>query len=422
MAAYAWLKARFAITRPKAIAVLARQFRNVELAEEAFATASIRALKVWPEQGLPDDPFAWLLKVGRNAALDILRKGKHAVAWDVEADALAPDASLDVEENLIEDLDQAGLRDDVLRLLFICCHPDLGRQDQLALALKIVVGMSVDEIARAFLVKTKTMEQRITRAKRTVAAADIPFETPDLTERARRFKAVSLMLYLLFNEGWSASSGDIQIKTSLCDEAIRLARLLLDLFPGLSELMGLLALFLFQHSRRDARSDHVGDLVPLERQDRTRWDGEMIAEGKALLQKASRHGTPGPYQFQAAIAAEHAKAARDEETDWVEIERLYEKLYAVEPSPIIRLNQAAALAKVKGPKAALSIIDQLAPELTTYRWYHAARAAFLFDLQSFGDAKAAYQQALLLRPTEPEKRFLEERITACEKKSSRLVG
>ena len=416
MTVHAWLEARFAAIRPRAIAALTRQFRDVELAEEAFAVASIRALKAWPEQGLPDDPFAWLLKVGRNAALDALRKDKHACALDIEHDGSAPDASGDVEKKLIEELDQAGLRDDVLRLLFICCHPDLSRQDQLALALKIVVGMSVDEIACAFLVKTKTMEQRITRAKRTIAAADVPFETPDLAERARRFRAVSLMLYLLFNEGWSASSGDVQIKTPLCEEAIRLARLLLDLFPGLSELMGLLALFLFQHSRCSARCDQAGDLVPLEQQDRALWDRGMIAEGKALLQKAHRHGMPGPYQLQAAIAGEHARAAHDDDTDWTEIERLYGELYAIEPTPVIRLNQAAALSKVKGPKAALAIIEPLAPELETYRWYHAARGALLFDLKSYGEARAAYQQALLLRPTEPEKRFLEERIADCEKK------
>lgn len=409
MTAHGWLEARFAAIRPKALAALTRQFRDVDLAEEAFAIASMRALKIWPKKGLPDDPFAWLLKVGRNAGLDIIRRNVHAASFEIE-----PGVQADVEKKLVEALDRDGLRDDVLRLLFICCHPDLGRQDQLALALKIVAGMSVDEIARAFLVKPKTMEQRITRAKRAVAAADIPFETPDFAERARRFKAVSLMLYLLFNEGWSASSGDVQIKTPLCDEAIRLTRLLLDLFPGLSELMGLLALFLFQHSRRHARLDNAGDLIPLDDQNRTRWDREMIGEGKALLQKALRHSTPGPYQIQAAIAAVHADADQDDETDWAEIERLYEALYAIEPTPVIRLNQAAALAKVKGPKAALAFIDPLASDLQSYRWYHAARAAFLFDLKSYGEARKAYQQALLLRPTEPEKRFLARKIAACE--------
>ncbi len=414
MTAHAWFEASFAAIRPKALAALTRQFRDVDLAEEAFAIASVRALKAWQEKGLPDDPFAWLLKVGRNAALDILRKNRCASVLHVELDI-----PVDAEQKLIEALDQDGLRDDVLRLLFICCHPDLSRQDQLALALKIVAGMSVDEIARAFLIKPKTMEQRITRAKRSIAQADIPFEPPDLAERARRFKAVSLMLYLLFNEGWSASSGEVQIKTPLCNEAIRLARLLLDLFPGLSELMGLLALFLFQHSRWKSRLDQAGDLVPLERQDRSSWDVLMINEAKALLQKAGRHGPPGPYQIQAAIAAVHAEARHDDETDWRRIEGLYEALYAIEPTPVVRLNQAAALAKNRGPDAALAMIELLAPDLRAYRWYHAARATFLFDLGKLGEAKAAYRHALHLGPTGPEKRFLAGRIKACEKQDDR---
>lgn len=367
MSAHAWFEARFAAIRPKALAALARQFRDVDLAEEAFATACLRALKTWPANGLPDDPFAWLLTVGRNAAFDRLRRERPVTALDPDRE-MAPlaDGQPDIEHALVEALDQDALRDDVLRLLFICCHPDLAQQDQLALALKIVAGMSVDEIARAFLVKPKSMEQRITRAKRKVTEAGIPFETPDLAERARRMKAVSLMLYLLFNEGWSASSGELQIKKPLCDEAIRLARLLLELFPGLSELMGLLALFLFQHSRCQARLDVKGDLVPLENQDRSLWDQAMIREGRALLQKAHRHGAPGPYQIQAAIAAVHAEASQEHETDWRRIEGLYQALYAIEPTPVIRLNQAAALAKVEGPAAALALIDPLASALQNY--------------------------------------------------------
>lgn len=410
MVANAWLDARFAEIRPAALAALTRQFRDVDLAEEAFASACLKALKGWPEKGLPDDPFAWLLTVGRNAGLDIIRR--NAVTLPLE---LEPVVDAAAEDAYIERLDHADLRDDVLRLLFICCHPDLAAQDQLALALKIVAGMAVDEIARAFLVKPKTMEQRITRAKRTIVLANTPFETPDLPERARRFKAVSLMIYLLFNEGWSASSGEVQIKAPLCEEAIRLARLLLGLFPGMGELMGLLALFLFQHSRRDARLDRAGNLVPLDDQDRTTWNSEMIEEGSALLEKALRHGTPGPFQIQAAIAAVHARARQPEDTAWAKIERLYEALYAIEPTPVIRLNQAAATAKVKGPKAALSIIDPLHDQLDTYRWYHAARGAFLIDLGDYGRAKAAYQRALVLRPTVPERRFLTSQIAECEK-------
>ncbi len=414
--AHGWLEARFAAIRPKAMAALTRQFRDVDLAEEAFATASMRALKAWHEQGLPDDPFAWLLTVARNALLDGIRRRNRA---DVVVETSTP---CDVEAAIVADLDQRGLADDVLRLMFICCHPALSKQDQLALALRIVAGMSVSEIARALLVKPKTMEQRLTRAKRTIAAADLHFETPDLGERLRRFKAVSLMLYLLFNEGWSASSGEIQIKAPLCEEAIRLARLLLDLFPGMSELMSLLALFLFQHSRREARLNDAGDLVPLERQDRSLWDGSMINEADVLLQKARRHQPIGLYQCQAAIAAEHAHAQHDDDTDWVAIERHYDALYAIEPSPVIRLNQAAALAKVEGPEAALAMIDPLGTDLHTYRWYHATRGALLFDIGAFGQAETAYQQALASNPTLPERRFLEARIQACQKKSPRLSG
>ena len=416
MGGSSWLEAHFATIRPKALAAFTRQFRDVDLAEEVFAIASMRAIGAWSEDGLPDDPFAWLLKVGRNAALDIMRRRRHTTSLQTEPEIHAAFSASDFEEDsLIADLDQDGLRDDVLRLMFICCHPDLGRQDQLALALKIVAGMPIEAIAQAFLVKPKAMEQRITRAKRTIANKDVPFETPDLAERARRFKAVSLMLYLLFNEGWSASSGDVQIKAPLCEEAIRLARLLLDLFPGLSELMGLLALFLLQHSRHSARLDRRGDLVPLESQDRQIWDRAMIAEGKALLEKARRHETPGPYQLQAMIAAVHAEAVDDETTDWAEIERLYQALYMIEPTPVIRLNQAAALAKVQGARAALVLIDPLADELRGYRWYHAARGAFLIDLEDYGAAKAAYQQALLLGPTAPERRYLGIQIKKCEK-------
>ncbi|MGI9434905.1 MAG: RNA polymerase sigma factor [Geminicoccaceae bacterium] len=415
MTADIWLGARFAAIRPKALAALARQFRDVDLAEEVFATACERALKAWPETGLPDDPFAWLLKVGRNAGLDIIRKNRRGTMLEPElvADAGAEDM---VEDMYVLRIDQDGLRDDVLRLLFICCHPALAQQNQLALALKIIAGMSVDQIAGAFLVKPKTMEQRITRAKRTVAGADIPFETPDLTERGRRIKAVSLMLYLLFNEGWSATSGTVHIKAPLCEEAIRLARLLLGFFPGQSELMGLLSLFLFQHSRSNARLDEAGDLVALEDQDWARWDYGMIAEGRALLEKALRHGPPGRYQIQAAIAAVHANAGDKKETDWAEIGRLYEALYAIDPTPVIRLNQAAAIANVEGPRAALDMIDPLAEQLGGYRWYHAARAALLLELGANAKAKHAFEEALCLRPTEPERRYLMARIAECEKK------
>lgn len=411
MTAHAWLQARFGSIRPQALAALTRQFRDVELAEEAFANACERALKVWPVRGQPDDPLAWLLKVGRNAGIDIIRKNTKTNT------SLPTDNEVsDVETVYAEQIDNDGLRDDVLRLLFICCHPSLSPQDQLAIALKIVVGMSVEEIARAFLVKPKTMEQRITRAKKTVSEADTPFETPDINERSDRLRAVSVMLYLLFNEGWSASSGDVQIKVPLCEEAIRLTRLLLGLFPGIGELMGLLVLFLFQHSRRNARLDDTGKLVPLDEQDRTLWDRSMIAEARALLEKALRRGPFGPFQIQAAIASVHGLAKTPKDTDWEEIVKLYGALYAIEPTPVIRLNQAVALEKVKGPEAALSMLEPLRGELKNYRWYHTACAAFLYDLDRFSEAKSSYERAALLQPTDAEQQILLEKIADCEKK------
>ncbi len=408
MNAHAWLEARFTDLRPRAIAALTRQFRDLDLAEEVFAASCLRALKSWPENGLPKDPLAWLLTVARNAGRDIIRaRSRSAVIANQPAGSHVP------EDDYIEHLDNDGLRDDVLRLLFICCHPALSQQDQSALALKIVTGMNVDQIARAFLVKPKTMEQRITRAKRAVAQAQIPFETPDLTERSRRLKAVSLMLYLLFNEGWSASSGEVQIKTPLCEEAIRLARLLLNLFPGMSELMGLLALFLFQHARRSSRLDPQGQLVPPDQQDQALWDQKLITEAQTLLAKALRHATPGSFQVQAAIAGVHCAAGS--KTDWPEIERLYAALYLLEPSPVIRLNQAAAASKVRGPEAGLQMLQPLEDELDNYRWFHSARAAFHLEMRNYKCAKAAYERALALEPTKAEREFLNRKISECEK-------
>ncbi len=405
-----WLEARFAEIRPRALAALMRQFRDIDVAEEAFSASCLKALQVWPDRGLPRDPLAWLLTVGRNAGVDSLRKSARA------ENLVAIEAPLEpTEDEFIDLVDAAGLRDDVLRLLFICCHPDLSPQDQSALALRIVAGLSVAEIARAFLINPRAMEQRLTRAKRIVTGADVPFETPDLIERHKRLRVVSLMIYLMFNEGWSASAGSLQIKAPLCEEAIRSARLLLDLFPGISELMGLLALLILQHSRRKARMDSDGDLVMLDEQDRTLWDQSMIAEARILLDKALRHATPGPYQIQAAIAAVHAGAQRAEDTDWSEIERLYAALTIIEPTPIVRLNHAVAIAEVHGAHAGLAKLEALVDELGSYRWFHTTRAAFLMKTKDFHGAKAAFLSALALDPTEPERRHLQNKIAECEK-------
>ncbi len=410
-----WFEACFAEVRPKAIATLTRQFQVIDLAEDAFASSCLKALRVWPESGMPRDPLAWLITVARNSLKDQFRRDALQIetAYDSVAPALLAQAEQIASQNT--EIDYEELRDDVLRLLFICCHPALSFQDQAAVALRIVAGMRVDEIARAFLVKPKTMERRITRAKQTIAGANTAFESPDLGARHQRLEAVSLMIYLLFNEGWLASTGNTYVKLPLCSEAIRLARLLLELFPGISELMGLLALFLFQHSRRDARMKTTGGMVPLNEQRRDLWDHQLIAEATVLLDKALRHATPGRFQIQAAIAAVHSASGENNPTDWIELDRLYDALYLFDPSPIVKLNQAAVVAKIDGPAAALELLDPLAESLAQYRWYHAARGEFLLQLHRAFDALSAFEQALLLNPTDVEAHSLREKIDSCKK-------
>lgn len=403
-----WLEASFTAQRPHAMAALTRYFRDIEIAEEAFAEACVKALVVWPENGAPRDPLAWLLTTARNAGLDRLRKAQRQ-------NRLLAHHAADFEGVGQPAPDPDELRDDVLRLLFICCHPALERQDQIALALKIVGGLTITEIARAFLVKPKTMEQRITRAKKRIADNPVAFETPSPEARGRRLGEVSLMIYLMFNEGWSTSGGDIQIRVTLCEEAIRLARLLVTLFPGMGEQVALLSLLLFQHARRGARVDAGGKLVALEDQDRRRWDKSNIAEGSALLQKALRLNHPGPYRIQAAIAAEHARVASSEATDWSAIEAHYAALYAVQPTPVIRLNHIAAQSRIKGAVFALAEMASIADELDKYRWFHTMRASLLEQISDYKAAKEALERALELNPTEPECVVIREKIALCEK-------
>ena len=382
----AWINAAITAARPQAIGALLRYFRDLDQAEEAFQEASLRALKSWPVNGPPRDPTAWLILVGRNAALDGVRRRSREAP-------LPPEEALtdleDVEAPLAERLDGSQYRDDVLRLLFICCHPELPATQQIALALRIVSGLSVRQIARAFLVSEAAMEQRITRAKARIAGADVAFEAPGPAERAERLGTVAAMIYLVFNEGYSAPG-------ELCDEAIRLARLLLRLFPTEPELMGLCALMLLQHARAAARYDAEGEIVLLEDQDRSLWNGRMIAEGLALVDKAMRHGRPGSYQIQAAIAALHSRAKRPEDTDWAEIDALYGALERLQPSPVVTLNRAAALAKVAGPEAALAMIEPLAPRLSGYFHFFGARGALLLQLGREAEAREAFGQAIAL--------------------------
>src|SRR3569832_427347 len=347
----AWIAAALTSARPQAVGALLRYFRNLDTAEEAFQNACLRALKSWPQNGPPRDPAAWLIMVGRNAAIDEVRRSNKQEALPDDAAAIS-DLD-DAEEQIADRLDGSHYRDDILRLLFICCHPDLPATQQIALALRIVSGLSVEQIARAFLVSEPAMEQRITRAKAKVANAGVPFETPGAVERSERLAAVAAMIYLIFNEGYSASGETSEIRKPLCEEAIRLARLLLRLFQSEPEIMGLTALLLLQHSRSAARFDANGELVLLEDQDRTLWNSKLITEGQALIDKAMRHRRSGPYQVQAAIAALHSRAKKPEDTEWAQIDLLYGTLEIMQPSPVITLNRAVAAAKVRGPEAAL---------------------------------------------------------------------
>jgi RNA polymerase sigma-70 factor, ECF subfamily len=395
----AWIDPLLRSARPQAVGALLRYFRDLDRAEEAFQEACLRALKNWPVNGPPRDAVAWLVLVGRNAGLDDARR--RSKNDPLPADDKISDLD-DAEADIAERLDNSHYRDDVLRLLFICCHPDLPAVQQIALALRVVSGLSVKEIARAFLVSESAMEQRITRVKSRVAQADVPFETPGAMERAERLGTVAAMLYLLFNEGYSASGGTAHVRAPLCEEAIRLSRLLLRLFPSEPEIMGLTALFLLQHARAPARLDADGAIILLEDQDRRLWDGDMIAEGFALIEKALRHRSPGPYQVQAAIAGVHAHASQAEATDWAEIDRLYGTLERLQPSPVVTLNRAVAVSKVQGPEAALVMIEPLAAPLSGYFHFFGLKGGLLLRLGRAEEARIAFDRAIALAHTPAE--------------------
>jgi RNA polymerase sigma-70 factor, ECF subfamily len=399
VSAIAWIDVALRGARPQAMGALLRHFRDLDLAEEAFQEACLRALKSWPKNGPPRDTVAWLVFVGRNAALDGVRRRKRE--RELPGEEALSDLS-DAEGPLAAELDEADCRDDLLRLLFMCCHPELPATQQIALALRIVCGLTVPEIARAFLVTDVAMEQRITRAKKHVTAERIPFETPGAPERVERLSAVASVLYLLFNEGYSATGGGAHVRVPLCDEAIRLGRLLLRLFPGEPEMLGLSALMLLQHSRSQARLDAEGAIVLLEDQDRGLWDRDRITEALALLDKALRHARPGPYQVQAAIAALHARAPRFEDTEWAEIEQLYAALERLQPSPVVSLNRAVAVAKLRGPAEALAMLDALAKDLPGYFYFFGVRGALLMDLGRSDEAREAFDRALALAKSPAE--------------------
>ncbi|MER8484529.1 RNA polymerase sigma factor [Mesorhizobium sp. M1322] len=394
-----WISTAISTARPQAMGALLRYFRDLDAAEEAFQDACLRALKNWPTNGPPRDPAAWLIFVGRNSGIDAVRKrAKQAPLPEEDQISDLEDAETDIAERL----DGAHYRDDILRLLFICCHPDLPATQQIAVALRIVSGLSVKQIARAFLVGESAMEQRITRAKARIADAGVPFETPGAVERSERLAAVAAMVYLIFNEGYSTNSGEAPARAPLCEEAIRLARLLLRLFQTEPEIMGLTALLLLQHARAPARFDENGEIVLLEDQDRSLWTRKMIDEGLALIDKALRHQKPGPYQVQAAIAALHARAEKPEDTDWNEIELLYSLLEQMQPSPVVTLNRAVAVAKVRGSEAALAMIEPLEQRLSGYFHFFGLKGGLLMQLGRGEEARIAFDRAIALANTAAE--------------------
>lgn len=402
-----WIGSVIAAARPQAMAALLRTFRDLDAAEEALQEASLRALKSWPNNGPPRDAAAWLIMVARNAGIDMVRKQSRM--QPLPHDDIISDVS-DAESVAVEQIDESDYRDDILRLLFVCCHPELPATQQIALALRIVSGLSVKQIARAFLVTEAAMEQRITRAKAKIAAADVPFETPGAVERSQRLAAVAPMIYLVFNEGYTTNVAEHGAKAPLCEEAIRLARLLLPLFPSEPEIMALTALLLLQHARAAARFGADGAVILLEDQDRSLWDKRLIAEGLALVDKAIRHRRPGPYQVQAAIAALHARAPRFADTDWREIDQLYGALERMQPSPVVTLNRAVAVSKARGAADALAMIEPLAAKLGSYFYFHGARGAFLKELGRNEEARVAFDRAVALANTPAEAAHIRQQL------------
>jgi RNA polymerase sigma-70 factor (ECF subfamily) len=390
----------------RVLATLIRLLGDFDLAEEALADAFRAALEQWPRDGVPQNPRAWLVSTGRFKALDALRRRKRLQPL--------PD---DIHERLAaEDGDPAALDgeavgDDRLRLIFTCCHPALAPEAQVALTLREVCGLTTEEIARAFLVPAPTLAQRIVRAKAKIKSARIPYEVPARAELPERLDAVLRVVYLVFNEGYSASSGAAVTRHDLSGEAIRLGRLLIELLPE-AEAIGLLALMLLHESRRAARSTPDGELILLDEQDRSLWNREQIAEGSALVQRALASRAFGAYAVQAAIAAVHANAATPEATDWARIVALYDILLSAERSPVVELNRAVAVAMRDGPAAGLALIDVIMSggELNHYHLAHAARADLCRRLGRKAEAKASYERALALAQQEPERRFLRRRL------------
>ncbi|MGP1387020.1 MAG: RNA polymerase sigma factor [Thainema sp.] len=390
----------------RVFATLVRLLGNFDLAEEALHDAFAAATIKWPQEGVPANPYAWLVSTGRFKAIDTLRRRTRFDASLVE---LA--AKLDTETNSLEIKDDSQVEDDRLRLIFTCCHPALSPEAQVALTLREVCGLTTEEIASAFLISPSTLAQRIVRAKAKIRDAGIPYQVPSKADLPDRLETVLQVIYLVFNEGYAASSGPSLTRVNLSKEAIRLGRLLLELLPD-TEVMGLLALMLLQESRRTARTSPTGDLILLEDQDRALWNAAQIAEGRDLVQQAIASGAIGVYTIQAAIASIHADAPSTAATAWNQIVAWYDVLAQVNPSPIIELNRAVAIAMRDGPQQGLQLVDDLLDQgnLQDYHLAHATRADLCRRLGQTAAARDAYEQALALVKQEPERRFLEKRL------------
>ncbi len=390
------------------LATLIRLVGDIDVAEESLGSALEAALDQWPSEGTPENPRAWLIRTARNKAFDRLRRGalfeEKRTALEVEAALATTAAALDAGEEPVDD--------DRLRLIFTCCHPALAIEAQVALTLRTLGGLETEEIARAFLVPPATMAQRLVRAKAKIRQAGIPYRVPDADDLPARLDAVLAVIYLVFNEGYAASSGTNPVRREICQEALRLGRTLIDLMPAAAEARALLSLMLLQDARRDARVGADGEVILLEDQDRARWDRAAIAEGLALIDGTLRTAFPGRYALQAAIAGVHAQSRRAKETDWVQIVGLYTLLEALYPSPVVSLNHAVAIAMAIGPAEGLRRMDALAASgaLADYHLLPAARADLLRRLGRFPEAAAAYREALALAGNQSDRRFLQRRL------------